>query len=234
MQQNATPLPPTSGNWRLRHARTSAGLVVAAVLLAGCGTVSSIFGPSTPDNPINVTTMCGTDSPLEEADRTMLCGRLAAFNEPTLPESWSKKDASVYRVLIVSAAQPSFAIRVEPLKSGAKLTMRKMQAGKLTLERSVDLTETETQEFLSAVVKDAFWSMPVKADVSEMPTAEESKTACADGTAFLVEGYTLGRYHFARAHCRPMKQLEDITTSAFNLAVAKVPELSQGIATSLD
>ncbi|MBI3678389.1 MAG: hypothetical protein HY243_17400 [Proteobacteria bacterium] len=208
--------------------------LAAAALLSACSTVSSIVGSDKPDNPIDVTTLCGKETPLEEADRAMLCSKLAAFNETALPESWPRKDATVYRVLMLSTTQPSFVIRIEPLKDGAKLAVRKMKAGKLTLDRTVDLNEAETEQFLSVVVKKAFWGMPVMADVSEMPTAEDASKPCADGIAFVVEGYTLGRYHFARAHCRPMKQLEEITTAAFDLAAAKVPELSQGIATSLD
>lgn len=203
------------------------------MMLSACGTISAMTGSDKPADPLAATTMCGPESPLEEADRNALCGRLATFKEPALPESWPQK-TSVYRVLLLSPTQPSFSIRIEPQKDGAKLTVRKLQGGKLSLDRSVDLSEAEAEKFLSLIVKNIFWGLPVRSDVSEMPTAEDETKPCTSGIAFVVEGFTLGRYHFVRAHCRPTKQLEEISTSAFDLAVGKVPELSQGIATSLD
>ena len=135
---------------------------------------------------------------------------------------------------MLSGSQPSTVIRIEPEEQGAKLTVKRLNHGGLDIDSHIDLSEADTNRFLSLITDNEFWGLPLTADVADMPTADEPAKPCPAGIAFLVEGDTLGRYHFARAHCQPTKDLEEIVTGAFGIAAAKLPALNAGIGTSLD
>ncbi len=217
--------------------------VCAVLFLAACGDISKLKDKYIQDNepvmPKHATTLCGPGSPLLDADRDALCAQVTAFGEPKLPEGWAGgTGAPVYRVLMLSPSQPSYAIRVEDKGQAGTLTVKKMSGGRLVLTRSVPLTDADVQKFLMIFDKDGFWSTPVTADVTEMPTKddddEKTPKPCTAGIAFVAEGYTHGRYHAARGHCQPLKGLEEIATGTFDFAATKVPELQKSLQQSLD
>jgi len=205
--------------------------VCAALLLAACSSESSdgIVLPKV------ATTLCGAASPLEQTDKDSLCAGLAQFHARDLPKTWTAK-TPVYRVAILSPSAPSYLIRIEPQQQGAKLYVKRLEHGGLDIDSETDIGEAQTEQFLSLISSNGFWAMPLTADVGDMPTDDDDKNAkpCPVGVAFLVEGDTMGVYHFARAHCRPVKQLEDIATGFFSLAADQVPALKAGIPTSVD
>jgi len=203
---------------------------VTAFWLAACSSES----PDDTVLPKDATTLCGAASPLEQTDKDSLCAGLAQFHARDLPKSWTAQ-TPVYRVAILSPSQPSYLIRIEPQQQGAKLYVKRLEHGGLDIDQQSNIGEAETEQFLSLITANGFWTLPLTADVTDMPTDDEKNPKpCPAGVAFLVEGDTMGVYHFARAHCRPVKQLENIATGSFALAADQVPALKAELPTSVD
>jgi len=193
----------------------------AAVLaLAACSHTPPPAPPPAPEP--KVVTLCGVDSPIAASDRKAICAARAALNETDLPDAWSSVGGPVARVIIIPAGQPALSMRV----IGAKMTVRRLADGKLTVDRTVDLTEAERATLRDAGA--AVWG-------SLGPNADAPTFAPCKAANYIVAETNLNSMvKFAVSHCVALKPLRDLADAYLAIAGEKVPELRQGLEQSLD
>ena len=192
-------------------------------LLAALAACSHNPPPAPPPAPQpKVASLCDADSPIAAPDRKVICDTRAALNESDLPDAWRSTGGPVARVILIPSGQPALSLRA----IGAKLTVRRLANGKLTIDRTVDLTESER-----ATLRDAGASVWGNlGPVADAPTF----AACRTANYLVAETNLNTMVKFAVAHCVALKPLRDLANAYLAIASEKVPELKHGLEQSLD
>jgi hypothetical protein len=194
------------------HSRRMTVLFLAATL-AACQHNPPPAPPAAPP-PAPVATLCGDTSPLAALDRKALCNTLAALSETAQP-------AGATRVVLAPAGQPALAIRV----AGGRMTVKRLDHGKLNVERTLDLSDKERHALADAAT--AWSTLTPNADA---PTF----AACRTANYVAAETGAGADYKFAVSHCVALKPLRSLADAYLAIATERVPELKLGLEQSLD
>jgi hypothetical protein len=168
--------------------------------------------PPTPPalSPAIVVTLCSTGA----TGGFALCALLSHMGEPA-PLSGGT------RVVIAPAGQPALAIRV----AGTKMTVKRLDHGKLDLTRSFDLSDKERHALADA---GAVWS-------TLTPNADAPTFAPCKAANYVAAETGMGAdYKFSVAQCVALKPLRGLADAYLAIATVRVPELKHGLEQSLD
>ena len=146
-------------------------------------------------------------------DGSPLCAAFAAMNETALPDGGT-------RIVLVPHGQPALAIRV----MGAKMTVKRLDHGKLDLTRSFDLSDKERRALADA---GAAWSVLT-------PDADNPVADCKFLNYIAAETGAGGDYKYAVSGCVALAPLSSLANAYLAIATERVPELKQGLEQSLD
>ena len=132
---------------------------------------------------------------------------LKTMKEPSIYEQRSDKKVEVFRFLWLRSFDKPIAIRIEKSKLKAKLRVVRLSGaggydpGRLEYDKTIAITSEQWGRFLKLLAKASFW---------DTPTDERPDPQGLDGSQWILEGLTKGKYHVVLIDGRPttMKKKE--------------------------
>lgn len=124
---------------------------------------------------------------------SMTSVHLEAMREPSLYRRAQREPATTsYRFLWLATGEHPISIRLD--RTGAASTLRVarhdgppgLTAGKLTVDRTIRLTEPQAQNLVDLIERTRFWTAP---------TEVQENRGIADGDGIVIEGIKGGKYH---------------------------------------
>ena len=116
---------------------------------------------------------------------------LRALNEEPLPPKTRDKQNEIYRFTCLRTFHNPFSIRINVVKGGKSILIRKLTSGKggyepgsLQETQSIDLSRAAVETLLDFMDRIKFWNLPTTTDIYG-----------ADGSQWIVEAVKNGKYH---------------------------------------
>lgn len=204
-------------------------LIVATATLAvlfGTAPDSAVGGPA-PRSP----RICDDPPPISDISSIVACHYFDDLSEPKDLRAPPSVRAT-YRLFAGPSFQLPMVVRIDiesndvaTLSIRTRETVRNAQKNTHGIyQGSEKLRPEEIGQFLTAVDRSTFWSLPGEAvgpHVSVQPDGSQLVMVCGDGATAIIEALDGERYHVSSSGCGTMKGFLDLASTIMDLTRAK-------------
>ncbi len=202
----------TSARWRHFFLSLSIGLLLGS---------SPSFGKQQSNR-------CALGSVLKADIRKAFCEIAVGLAEPT--KLMSGRRGSVFRLIADPSFSHPFTVRIIGRDDGRRsITLRAFDSRARPIARTAILSKEEYNQIRSEITSSGYWDFPTIADASFNPADIEASrerglvVVCGDGTEWVMDAISSGRYHISYAACGAYPRFEKLAVAVAKLAQTKFP-----------